>query len=552
MRTGEEGVLAGLGVLATGDVAVRAGPGVLGVSDQIILPLAVVTSRTVVDAGTVGWAIGWLTLLAVGVFLAPYLFPQSRLDWASGLVPRLVVGGGATALGLLVEATYRSAQAGATSPLPVAPSLVTVGGTLAGSALLLGVTAVAGVGTGATGDAWLLPRPETAYLTLPEEVDRTGPAGIAVRGALVVLTLGVVFATAAQLYPLTEALVVGVAVFTLLAPTGVRAGDPIERLAVGAVAAWGRLRHVTALLYLLATLLILIAVTIDALGVFPVVTLLSGGPVGIALLLSTLVVPVVHVLKYADRAFHSFAVELDRGRDPGGALPLVDPGRAPGFMIHAGALLGLLDLVYVDGRLSGPVPPGVWAAIAALTAITLWASYGRAPYRVAIPDHHAVPLAVALWIAAGVETGAPEDGFTASLLTGEPVGVGAAVDAFTSAALVMIGVLFVYAPVGALAYGDDTAGDPRTGDGDSLETALVLWGLNTVVWTGCLGVLYVMTGTPGSFVAFDVWMARLAEDTTVLGFLLLLAMGLSFLAAAAYTLVPLLSGRLVPRFEPGD
>lgn len=543
MVSGEDGYLGGVGALAAGDLTVRLGPELFGVSDQIVVPVAVVTSTTVVDASTLGWAINWLTLFALGVYLTPYLFPQSLLSWASGLWARLAVAGGATALGLLVEALYRSALPAGGSPLPVGPSVGTVGGSLVGSAGLLAVAAVLGRAVNPSP----FPRPEAAYLALPEGVDRTGPVGLVVRGTLVVVTLAVVFATAAQLYPLTEALVLGVAVYTVAVPADVRAADPVERLSVGAVAAWGRLRHVTALLYLLATLLALTAVAVEALGAFPVVTLLSGGVAGVALLACTLVVPVVHVLKYADRAFRSFAVEIDRGNRP---VDLVDPGRAPGFMLHAGALFGLLDLVYVEGRLSGPVPGSVWVAVAVLTVVTLWASYARAPLRAVIPDYHAVPLAVGLWLAAATEVGSPADGYTARLLLGMPVGPGVAVDAAVGALLVVLGVLFVYAPVGALAYETDREAAARDG-GDSLGTALWLWGLNTVVWTVGIGALYVMAGFPGSFEALNEWMQANSGDLLAVG-PVAFPMGLSFLGAVAYTVIPLLSGRLLPRFEPVD
>lgn len=530
IASGDERLLGGLGALAAGDLGVRILPDLVGASDRVVVPAAVFTSRLLLDAATVGWMLNWLMLFALAALLTPYLFPERLLDWTSTLTVRLSVAAGATATGLVVESGLRAAILDGPSPLPVSPSPLVLAGTVGGGAgLLVLATALGGVTQPS-----LLSAPDRTFLALPDDVDRTAPAQRVLRGTVLVVTLGVVFATAAQLYPVTELLVMGGAVYALLdlGPTG--AEDPVERLAVGAVAVWGGHRHAAALAYLLAALLILTGIALDTLGPFPVATLLGQGPLGVALLVGLLVVPTLHVLAYADRAFRSFAVELNR---QGRSRALLTPSRAPGFMIPAGALFGLLPLLFERGEgLVRPVTPPVWALIVALAALTLWTAYARAPVRLRLPNYHAVPLAVAAWIAAGSDFGNPEFGIGARLVTGRPIGPGIAIEAVLSAAVVVIVVLLAYAPVASAVYEGD----------DALGTALALWTAHTVVPVVVFGPLYVLAGTP-PVVAFA---ESLPSSPVEAGALLLWT--LTFFPAALYTGLAVLSGRLWPRFEAVD
>jgi hypothetical protein len=526
----DERLLGGLGTLAAGDLGMRFLPDVAGVGDQIVVPAAVFSSRLLFDAATVGWVVNWLTLFALAAITTPYLFPERLLDWTATPTVRLSVAVGATATGLVVESGLRAAILGQPSPLPVAPSpLVAAGAVGSGTGLLVAATALGGL-------AWPSPRsaPDRTYLALPDGVGRTGPLQRVLRGTLLVVTLGIVFATAAQLYPVTELLVVGGAVYALLDLGAAGVEDPVERLAVGAVAAWGGYRHAAALAYLLAALLVLTGIALDTLGAFPVATLLGQGPVGVALLVALLLVPTLHVLAYADRAFRSFAGELNR---QGRSRALLTPSRAPGFMIPAGALFGLLPLLFERGEgLVRPVTPPVWALIVALAALTLWTAYATAPVRLRLPDYHAVPLAIAAWIAAGSDFGNLEFGIGARLVTGRPIGPGIAIEAALSAAVVVIVVSLAYAPVASAVYDGD----------DALGTVLVLWTAHTAVLVVVFGPLYVLDGTP-PVVAFAESLPSSPVEAAAL-----LLWTLTFFPAAAYTGLAVLSGRLWPRFEAVD
>lgn len=439
-------VRSGFGGLACLDIVWRSLPELVGLGDSLVLPAMLALSTGVVlDAGTVGWVLGWFLLASLVAYVAPRLYPESAQGVASGVPMRLAVAGSTVAVGTLIERTIVEEWFGVgTTPIPY--GLERLGAILAASAGAFAVAMALGYlssrirggrgradpnspagsrGSGAgssvgssgirtdraTGGADLLNysfdssggSSPTSSPSLRDHHERgvtatvsPGPVSLVAVSVLLCGFLGLLLSGVSLLYPLPELVVVGwfvrdTAIEVLDLTHGqipVRL-DVAERFAMGASAVWAGVRGVLTFVYVCSGLFLTI---IYVLYVRQLVgDVFGSGLVPGMFLVACLGTATLHAAVYWLRIVDRLPAHLFADDE---TAPV---GRVPGLLIPSGLLVGLFAAWSFSG--SGEGLPETVSLGYAIPAVVLVAVALRAVLRrdhaveSAESDALAVPLA---------------------------------------------------------------------------------------------------------------------------------------------------------------
>lgn len=174
---------------------------IVGLGDSIALPVSLLlTSKYVFDWATLGWVFGWILYASVVFQMAPLLLPRERYEWAHGLPNRLTMAIGAVGIGVFIEREVLQFFNVGSTPLPLSANdfpLVIIGIiALLAIALLLPPIRI--------DSSFLYTFERTTYpIREPPSTYLIGPY------LLVVGILGVLLAHVSLLFPIPELLILG-------------------------------------------------------------------------------------------------------------------------------------------------------------------------------------------------------------------------------------------------------------------------------------------------------------------------------------------------------
>lgn len=530
----------GVSGVAVADLLVRSVPELIGQGDSLVIPLSILfASRHALDLAHVGWGLGWMFLFSLVFYFTPHLLPARISDWAAGIPARTALAVSATLVGTVTETAIVSLiPSVGTTPVPL--SAQSVGGVLGSTVLLFGLaTVLPSIGSSTRA----LSYDERSLVVLPREMRRDlSFFEFAFRGAFVAVALGVLLAEVSLLYPIPELVVVGFAAYDGLVgdastPSYLPAGrDLAEKVSTGTVAAWGGIRQLLVLLYVV---FIIFVAVVFGLYVFSQWTLPqdaidSPESVGLGLLL---VVPaVVYAVQYAVRTLERIPGEM-RAQMHGVETPADMRTRAPGFLLPAVAML--LLAITTEETAGGRIPfdqTGFWAVSVAAAAATLLFAFGTFPVEVELPDFHAVPWAV------GLSTFAFGVGFAAvGFISGGEV---TPLETMAATAVLVFMLMCPYILVtGYGAWRDD----PQYGTDGGMRRFAISWGalaacvlvlLGTVALFGSADAVPELIRTPLGFLLLAVLAAVAINTARVLYELSKLTVRLLLVAGMAVALTP--------------
>jgi len=316
--------LAGVFVLATVDLLVRVVGEVPIIGDTVLVPaLAVLTTRMVIDAQTLGWGLGWTLLGVTAFWFTPYLFPQQYSRWASGLPIRLSVALSATvtAIGLEAVALRRVLEVGSV-PVPVSAELI-------GPAIIcgtVGLTLSQLVPPVGNETALLTPSDSSTVVLPPEQWEQMSGFSIVARGTILICLLALLLTTASILFPLPELLVIAIVVSDTL--NSLIAGlpqqrDVVESIAYGATAVWGGVSMLTNLVVCVVALSLIVwfELRLLRLSTLPVDTpVAAAGAIAFFLAMTTTALYYIRLIERFPAWISAKSVEV-RPRIPGFLLP---------------------------------------------------------------------------------------------------------------------------------------------------------------------------------------------------------------------------------------
>lgn len=231
-------VLRFLGLLSGLDLILR------GLADLFItgelVEIAVGTvliSQLLIDAGTLGWAFGWVVLGAAVFLVSPRIFPQQLVTWARGIPGRTALMIGSIGVGIYVSWFLGTLTQFGTGQITLQGWMLLA--LLAGIVVLLRLSFEFPAWCP---DVWLLRSDWESPLTVAGEIK---PGEAVARLLLIVTLAGVFLALVSRLFPLPEIILIGLAlwhgILRLLEPAGrVVTGrrDIAERFLVGLSAVW--------------------------------------------------------------------------------------------------------------------------------------------------------------------------------------------------------------------------------------------------------------------------------------------------------------------------
>jgi hypothetical protein len=312
---GNIAVVSSVGGVALVDLLVRSVPELLGVGESLVVPVLFLFSvRHVLDLGFVGWTLGWLFLYVVVFQFTPYLYPSRVRDWAAGVPVRFALATSSVLVGVVTESLVIRVL-----PLlgtTVVPNRWTIFAGVLGMAGLLFVVAAVLPPVGHS--LSFFARPTSTLVELPRSVRNTiSVTEFIVRSSFVAVLIGVLLAEMSLLYPLPELLAVTIVGYDFVRSALGRVNvlparsDLAEQVAVGGVAAWGSIRELLQLVYVMGILYTLLGLIFGRVAEIRATVGLTREFSTAAFVVLSIVGVVAYSLKYCTAVLHSLPPLMD-------------------------------------------------------------------------------------------------------------------------------------------------------------------------------------------------------------------------------------------------
>lgn len=318
------------------DVIARLGPealetlapyllGVTRVFETGVAEATIVLFGLVIRYPSLVWGLSWLALVAIAMVYVPELVRPERTDWPSGLLGRLVFAVPVVWVGFLTEAAFRrvlAATVGETTAPFVAPlTRTSLGGTLL---VALGLFAWVYHDSGPGGS------PHDHSLV-----------GYLLRATVLLVVLGVFFASFSMLSPYSELFAIALFAYALVSASATgAASDPAERLVESAATVWERPAQAVMSLYVTGALAVVVLALL-AVRVRVPANMFARAPLPTTYLVAVGAMLLLYTVVYCERALRPFRRNYDPETEP-------TTGVEGGFF-PATILISLLLAGYVYG-----------------------------------------------------------------------------------------------------------------------------------------------------------------------------------------------------------
>lgn len=364
------------------------------------------------------WAYGWLLIWLIVFQVTPSLFPQKSPDWTETVLNRTVFASGVVAIGVSVEGWIVrltaetigitiSEQAVFVFPLRVPLFL---------AGIFISYQLVRQIGYTSLDQA----ATKLGIVYTPQSRNTTGQI-TGDRYLLAVLLLGTTLAMLVLLFPLPEIVLIIVQTANVVVFLGASVvyddvnfdltSDISKRMAGATVAIWGELEEVFNTIYILLPLIWFFGITATVVNAVEIKTIFNQQPVGLALLIVSLLGSGGHAILYPLRMSERARARADNSsvRLSSQSASLPEPPRVPLLLLPTGLLLATVALLTVgagptDVRNSIDVLNTTNVAVLtasvglALAVVTVWNPVGwiHDLFRVPLSDDGAAALSSAV------------------------------------------------------------------------------------------------------------------------------------------------------------